>query len=73
MVDTTRNPNVVDCCTAEGRLQALEGLADQLETCQKVSDPWGECVPAHLCGSRSWHDPTAYGPVTPLLESVTPF
>lgn len=35
MADTARNPNVVDACTTEGRLAALEGLAEQLETCQK--------------------------------------
>lgn len=35
MADTARNPNVVDACTAEGRLEALNALAEQLETCQK--------------------------------------
>ena len=35
MADTAKNPNVLDTCTAEGRLSTLQGLFSQLEACQK--------------------------------------
>jgi dynein heavy chain len=35
MSDTQKNPNVLDSCTAEGRLEALDALFGQLEACQK--------------------------------------
>ena len=41
MADTARNPNVLDACTADGRLEALQSLFSQLEACQKAR----RCVP----------------------------
>ena len=35
MGETFKNPNVLDACTAEGRLATLQGLYAQLEACQK--------------------------------------
>uniref|UniRef100_A0A6S8LSH1 AAA+ ATPase domain-containing protein n=1 Tax=Dunaliella tertiolecta TaxID=3047 RepID=A0A6S8LSH1_DUNTE len=35
MADTARNVNVLEACSAEGRLQTLQTLAEQLEICQK--------------------------------------
>merc|ERR1719453_1412555 len=35
MTETQKNPNVLDACTADGRLDQLAGLFDELEACQK--------------------------------------
>ena len=35
MSDTAKNTNVLDACSVEGRLKALQDLSEQLETCQK--------------------------------------
>ena len=35
MSDTQKNPNVLDACSAEGRLASLQTLFDELESCQK--------------------------------------
>lgn len=35
MADTAKNTTVLDACSVEGRLEQLQSLADQLETCQK--------------------------------------
>ena len=35
MAEAHKNPNVLDCCTVDGRLAALQGLFSQLEACQK--------------------------------------
>ena len=35
MADTQKNPNVLDACSAEGRLASLQALFDELEACQK--------------------------------------
>eukprot|EP00898_Chlorokybus_atmophyticus_P006649 jgi/Chlat1/6986/Chrsp56S00523 len=35
MSDTAKNPNVLEACSAEGRLDQLQMLSQQLETCQK--------------------------------------
>ena len=35
MSDTNKNPSVLEACTADGRLEALHGLLQQLEACQK--------------------------------------
>ncbi|XP_017781324.1 PREDICTED: dynein heavy chain 10, axonemal [Nicrophorus vespilloides] len=35
MVDTAKNPNVLDCCTASGRLNDFMGLSYGLDKCQK--------------------------------------
>ena len=35
MQDTARNPNVLEACSVEGRLDNLRMLSEQLETCQK--------------------------------------
>jgi dynein heavy chain len=35
MTATSKNPNVVDACTADSRLQVLSGLSDRLDSCQK--------------------------------------
>lgn len=35
MADTAKNPNVLDACAVEGRLEQLQQLSTQLETCQK--------------------------------------
>lgn len=35
MAATSKNPNVVDACTADNRLAVLNGLSDRLDNCQK--------------------------------------
>ena len=35
MTATSKNPNVVDACTADNRLQVLITLSDRLDSCQK--------------------------------------
>ena len=35
MTATSKNPNVVDACTADSRLLVLVTLSDRLDTCQK--------------------------------------
>lgn len=35
MQDTAKNPNVLEACSVEGRLDNLRMLSEQLETCQK--------------------------------------
>lgn len=35
MSATSKNPNVVDACTADNRLAVLNGLSDRLDNCQK--------------------------------------
>lgn len=35
MSATSKNPNVVDACTADNRLAVLTGLSDRLDNCQK--------------------------------------
>jgi dynein heavy chain len=35
MAETARAPLVLDACSVEGRVALLQGLADQLEACQK--------------------------------------
>jgi dynein heavy chain len=35
MAATSKNPNVVDACTSDSRLDALNKLSDRLDTCQK--------------------------------------
>jgi len=35
MVGVSKNPNVVDACTSENRLQVLNSLSDRLDHCQK--------------------------------------
>jgi dynein heavy chain len=35
MSSTAKNPNVVDACTTDSRLDALNKLSDRLDTCQK--------------------------------------
>ena len=35
MSATSKNPNVVDACTADNRLAVLAGLSDRLDNCQK--------------------------------------
>ncbi len=35
MGETQKNPNVLDACSADGRLASLQELYDQLEACQK--------------------------------------
>jgi dynein heavy chain len=35
MVDTAKSPNILECCSVEGRLPQLQGLSDSLEQCQK--------------------------------------
>lgn len=35
MTATSKNPNVVDACTADNRLQVLTNLSDRLDSCQK--------------------------------------
>ena len=35
MADTLKNTNVLDACSADGRLDTLRGLLDELELCQK--------------------------------------
>eukprot|EP00741_Cyanophora_paradoxa_P015322 tig00000194_g14791.t1 len=35
MTDTSKNPNVLECCTVDGRLETLHRLAAELDTCQK--------------------------------------
>jgi len=35
MQDTAKNPNVLEACSVEGRLDTLRMLSEQLETCQK--------------------------------------
>ena len=35
MASTSKNPNVVDACTADNRLAVLTGLSDRLDNCQK--------------------------------------
>ncbi|GBG66223.1 hypothetical protein CBR_g57826 [Chara braunii] len=35
MADTARNPNILEACSVESRLDTLRLLAQQLETCQK--------------------------------------
>ena len=35
MTATSKNPNVVDACTADNRLQVLVALSDRLDSCQK--------------------------------------
>lgn len=35
MSDTAKNTNVLDACSADGRLDTLRTLSEQLETCQK--------------------------------------
>ena len=35
MVDTAKNPNVLECCSFNGRLEMLKNLTHQLELCQK--------------------------------------
>ena len=35
MTQTSKNPNVVDACTSDNRLQTLSALSDRLDNCQK--------------------------------------
>ena len=35
MQDTAKNPNVLEACSVDGRLDTLRMLSEQLETCQK--------------------------------------
>jgi len=35
MLATAKNPNVIDACTLDNRLQGLESLSDRLDSCQK--------------------------------------
>ena len=35
MQDTAKNPNVLEACSVDGRLETLRMLSEQLETCQK--------------------------------------
>lgn len=35
MQDTAKNPNVLEACSVDGRLDNLRMLSEQLETCQK--------------------------------------
>ena len=35
MNDTVKNTNVLDACSVDGRLKALQDLSEELETCQK--------------------------------------
>ena len=35
MTATSKNPNVVDACTTENRLQVLQSLSERLDSCQK--------------------------------------
>lgn len=35
MTDTAKNTNVLDACSADGRLATLQSLSEQLEVCQK--------------------------------------
>lgn len=35
MSDTAKNSNILDACSVDGRLDVLQGLFEQLETCQK--------------------------------------
>lgn len=35
MTDTVNNPKIIDCCSADNRLDTLQKLADGLEKCQK--------------------------------------
>lgn len=35
MQETAKNPNVLEACSIEGRLDTLRMLSEQLETCQK--------------------------------------
>lgn len=35
MLDTAKNPNVLEACSVDGRLDTLRMLSEQLETCQK--------------------------------------
>ena len=35
MTITSKNPNVVDACTSDNRLQTLSSLSERLDSCQK--------------------------------------
>jgi dynein heavy chain len=35
MTATSKNPNVVDACTTDNRLQTLTSLSERLDSCQK--------------------------------------
>ena len=57
VADVARNANVLDACSATGRVATLRGLADQLETCQKSLSEYLEtkrCAFARYGPQAAW-------------------
>ena len=53
MMDTAKNPNVMEACSVDGRLDMLRSLSEQLETCQKSLSEYLDskpmCIPQVCC------------------------